>query len=97
MPEFYQFLCGTGQFDLAAIKPALWRDQIEKSFLGIECNNTILQSNPDLGALLEELHIRHFKKNSTKDLDDRPKVPTDFVLKLAILGRAFAGKKTVAK
>ena len=25
LPEFYQFLCGTGQFDLAAIKPDLWR------------------------------------------------------------------------
>lgn len=24
LPEFYQFLCGTGQFDLHSIKPELW-------------------------------------------------------------------------
>lgn len=50
-----------------------------------------------MGALLEELHARHLKKASRHEQEEKPKVPTDFVLKLAVLGRAFAGKKTVAK
>lgn len=97
LSEFYQFLCGTGQFDLAAIKPALWRDQMVKNCLGLSADYCQLQNNPELGALLEDLQARQQKKASKQEQIEKPKVPTDFVLKLAILGRAFAGKKTVAK
>lgn len=97
LPEFYQFLCGTGQFDLAAIMPALWRDQMAKNCLGLPADFTQLMTNPELGALVENLQARHLKKSLMHVVEERTKVPTDFVLKLAILGRAFAGKKTVAK
>lgn len=63
LPEFYQFLCGTGQFDLATIKPALWREQMVKSCLGLNADFTQLLTNPELGTIVENLQARLHKKS----------------------------------
>lgn len=58
-----------------------------------------MKTNTDLAELIDELQARLVRKTQ-KDhaLNPEPlKFTTEFVLKLAILGRAFAGKKTVAK
>jgi hypothetical protein len=55
--------------------------------------------NTDLAEQLDELQARLVRKTQ-KDNAPNPeplRFTTEFVLKLAILGRAFAGKKTVAK
>jgi hypothetical protein len=55
--------------------------------------------NAELASLLDEMQNRIVKKaqKESQTTLQKKEVPTDFVLKLAILGRAFSGKKTVAK
>lgn len=46
--------------------------------------------------MIQNQEVSEEIKEVVEDEDDLIKVPSDLPLKLAILGRAFAGKKTIA-
>lgn len=49
MSEFYQFLCGTGQFDLCEIKPEMWKDILRQTELVLPDGFKSLHVNSELG------------------------------------------------
>lgn len=98
LPEFYQYLCGTGQFDLADINPKLWKELLNKNSIELPPGMNAIQSNEGLATIVDGIKHR-IQQKALRDIPavEPREVPNDFVLRLAILGRAFSGKKTVAK
>lgn len=106
MHDLYQFLSNSGLFNLGQLKGDLLVASAQK--LGIEqfLSQGVDQiaENPQLGRMIDALYQNWAArtgggaeiKEEIQGEEDLRGLPTDLPLKLAILGRAFAGKKTIA-
>lgn len=108
MLNFYEYLSTSGAFNIPQLAPEMWHryeDQYaagntdeEQASLNVPFINIKLQQNAELVQMVDQM----YKSVSTQDnaVDMKPVVnellaqPT---IKMSIMGRAFSGKKTVAK
>jgi hypothetical protein len=101
--SFYEYLSGSGSFNIPQLDPAMWHsyeDQYgqqddENAALGVPFIGIKLQDNGELVSMVEKL----YNQEPTSMMELKPtanEMLTASTIKLALMGRAFSGKKTVA-
>lgn len=108
MLNFYEYLSGSGQFNIPQLQPDLWhryqdqyeaaaQDQQQETSPQVPFIDIKLQENGELVHLLDSLYKQTLITSQTDLTKDQGcQLLMQPTIKLALVGRAFSGKKTVA-